>query len=66
MSDSITIFRKSEIENELSNLKPSSSKQINNNFKQDHKDFVMGNVGKLSVNLSPSVLTNLTPDRPMN
>ena len=66
MSDRTTTFQKSEIGNELSNLKPSSSKQINKTFKQDHKDFVMGNVGKLSVNLMSTVLTNLMPDSPMN
>ena len=41
--------------------KPSSSKQINN-FKQDHADFMMGNVGKLSVYLMSIVLTNTTHD----
>ena len=45
---------------EFSNLKPSSSKQINSNFTQDHEDFMMGNIGKLSVNLMSTVLTKFS------
>ena len=46
----------------MSNSKPSSSEQINSNFKQDDKYFMMGNVGKSSVKLMVTALTNLTPD----
>ena len=37
-------------------------KQININFKQDHKYFTVENVGKLSVNVMLTALKNVTPD----
>ena len=37
-------------------------KQININFKQDHKYFMMDYVGKLSVNVMLTALKNLTSD----
>ena len=61
MSDSTTISRESgPAEVNFQIQKPSSIEQISNIFKQDHKDFMMGKVGKLSVNLTSTALTNIT------
>ena len=37
------------------NLKPKSSKQINNNFYQWLKNFIVVTVGELSTNLTPNI-----------